>query len=320
MAGKKLLRVHAPAKINLSLRVLGTTPDGYHELRTVFQAIALRDTLTFEERSGPFALTCDDPACPADETNLVWRAAEAIARAAGGVGAPRDIAIHLTKRIPMRAGLGGGSSDAAAVLRGFVQLWGVRIPRERMRAIAAPLGADVSFFLDGGAALGLGKGDLLFPLADQAAAWVTVAVPDFGVSTKDAYGWFDAERVRLKPDTTDTRIGAVRLQAGLSPVVSAFRRTVPVVSGFGRTLPEAGNDLQAAVARQHPEISQMVDALRSAGAAYAAMSGSGSAVFGLFGSQKAAARAARALASRRGRHALVTKFLNRAQYQRLAGL
>ena len=288
--GKRLLRVHAPAKINLSLRVLGTRADGYHELRTVFQSIDLHDTLTFEHVPGPFTLVCDDPALPCDDTNLAWRAAEAIARAAGGgSGAPRDIAVRLEKRIPMQAGLGGGSSDAAAVLRGFERLWGVRIPRERMRAIAAPLGADVAYFLEGGPALGLGKGDLLFPLADQPPAWVVLVLHPFGVSTKDAYAWFDASH----------------------PARPAYpaRPAHPAI-------PETGNDLQAPVAARHPEIGRSIADLTRAGAAYAAMSGSGSAVFGLFSTRGAAVKAANACS----RRALVSKCLNRAQYQALAGL
>src|SRR5207249_7192546 len=103
------IRVKAFAKINLSLRVVGVRRDGYHELRTMFQAVALFDTLTIRRAPGPFALTCDDPACPTGDSNLVTRAATAVWRAAGRRGAPRDVAVHLAKRIPMAAGLGGGS-------------------------------------------------------------------------------------------------------------------------------------------------------------------------------------------------------------------
>jgi 4-diphosphocytidyl-2-C-methyl-D-erythritol kinase len=275
---KALLRVRAPAKINLSLRVLGTAPGGYHELRTVFQSVALHDTLTFRERTGPFRLECDDPACPADETNLVWRAAETIARAAGGAGAPRDIVIRIAKRIPMQAGLGGGSSDAAAALRGFAALWGVQIPRERMHAIASALGADVPFFLEGGTALGLERGDVLFGLMDAPVAWVTLVLPAFGISTREAYGWWDAS------------------------------------GSFGDGVV---NDLQPAVVRHHPEIGRIVAALEGRGAKPAAMSGSGSAVFGLFSTRIAAQNAARALATR-SRRAIVTRTVNRVRYQTLA--
>jgi 4-diphosphocytidyl-2-C-methyl-D-erythritol kinase len=286
-----LLRVRAPAKINRSLRIVGTAADGYHDLRTVFQSLALHDTLTFRERSGPFGLECDDPACPTDERNLVWRAAEAIARAAGGAGAPRDIVIRLAKRIPMQSGLGGGSSDAAATLRGFASLWGVDVPRDRLHALAASLGADVPFFLEGGTALGLDRGDLLFALIDAPAAWVTLVLPAFGVSTKDAYGWWDSHRSRGSQGSWGSR-GS---QAGVDEV----------------------NDLQAAVVSRHPEIGRIVSALLRQGARHAAMSGSGSAVFGLFSSRRAAEDAARALAGR-SRRTMVTRTANRVNYQRLA--
>ncbi len=297
MATRRLLRVRALAKINLSLRVLGTATDGYHQLRSVFQTVGLHDTLTFEERPGPFSLACDDPACPADDTNLVWRASETIARAAGGAGPPRDILIRIAKRIPRQAGLGGGSSDAAAALRGFAALWRVRIPREKMRAMAATLGADVPFFLEGGTTLGLERGDLLFPLVDHPAAWVTLVIPSFGVSTKDAYAWFDE--------------GA--------PEDAAPR----VATGFADTrtplmLHEIGNDLQGPVVHHHPELQRIIAGLVRAGASHAAMSGSGSAIFGLFATRAAATRAAKALGARGG-NGLVTQFVNRLKYQALAG-
>src|SRR4051794_15025380 len=137
------VRVRAFAKINRSLRVLGTRADGFHELRTIFQSIALHDTLTIRESPGAFRLTCDDPNCPADATNLIWRAADRLWSAARRRGAPRDLAIDLRKRIPMDAGLGGGSSDAAAAIRAFARMW--RVDAGRARAVAAELGADVPY-------------------------------------------------------------------------------------------------------------------------------------------------------------------------------
>src|SRR5262245_19278562 len=116
MAADRRLRVHAPAKINLALQVCGRRPDGYHELRTIFQSLALHDSLTIRFRRGPLVLTCSDAGCPSDGTNLVWRACDALWRASGRKGRPRDVEIHLIKRIPMQAGLGGGSSDAAAIV------------------------------------------------------------------------------------------------------------------------------------------------------------------------------------------------------------
>src|SRR5262245_38714672 len=135
------MRVRAFAKINLSLRVLGTRDDGFHELRTIFQSIALHDTLTIRHARGPFRLTCDDPDCPSDDTNLIWGAAERMWHAAKRRGTPRDVAIDLQKRVPMNAGLGGGSSDAAAAIRAFAKMW--RVDEARARAIGRALGADV---------------------------------------------------------------------------------------------------------------------------------------------------------------------------------
>ncbi|HMB79973.1 MAG TPA: 4-(cytidine 5'-diphospho)-2-C-methyl-D-erythritol kinase [Vicinamibacterales bacterium] len=280
------MRVRAFAKINRSLRVIATRADGYHELRTIFQSIALHDTLTIRAARGPFRLTCDDPACPADDTNLIWRAAAHMWRAAGRRGAPRDVAIDLVKRIPMQAGLGGGSSDAAAALRALAKRW--RVGESKMRAAAVALGADVPYFLEGGSVLGLDRGDLLFPLIDPPAAWVVLVLPDFGVSTKEAFGWFDK-------------------------VVGGPKRSAPHLPAQT----ELVNDLEGPVVAHHPEIGRIISALRRQGASPAAMSGSGSAVFGLFSSRPVAILAAKRLVSA-SRRTLVTRTLNHQTYQRLA--
>ena len=192
----RAVRVRAFAKINLALRVVGVRADGYHELLTTFQSLALHDTLTFTVVRGPFHIACDDPACPVDRTNLVWRAADEIWRAAGRRGEPGGVRVHIEKRIPLAAGLGGGSSDAAASLRALSSLWGVELGEDRLRRIAAGLGADVPYFLEGGTALGVGRGDVLFPLIDWPASWIVLLLPDFGVSTVDAFRWFDRQRAR----------------------------------------------------------------------------------------------------------------------------
>jgi len=285
------MRVRAFAKINRSLRVVATRPDGYHELRTIFQSIALHDTLTFQPTRRSFELACDDPACPADETNLIARAAAQMWSASGRKGSPHGIAVHLRKRIPMQAGLGGGSSDAAAALRVLAKRW--RVADASVRAVAASLGADVPYFLEGGTMLGLERGDLLFPLQEPAIAWVVLVLPGFGVSTKEAFGWFDA---------------------------SAGARSVQPSDGRSREshpMREMVNDLEAPVAERHPEIARIISALRRAGAAQAAMSGSGSAVFGLFSDRSAAAAAIERLLAG-SRRTILTKTLNRQTYQRLA--
>ena len=290
MSVERNIRVLAFAKINLTLRILGARADGYHELRTTFQSIALHDTLTFIAAPGAFRIECDDPACPTDRSNLVWHAAERMWRAAGRRGAPRDLVVRVEKRIPLQAGLGGGSSDAAATLGALEALWRVERPREQIRSIASDLGADVPFFFEGGTALGVERGDVLFPLLDAPASWVVLVIPGFGVSTREAYGWFDQDR----------RAEALRHDAKIS----------------GAGIANVGNDLQAPVARRHPQIARLVGALRRLGASHAALSGSGSAVFGLFGTRVAAAAAARAVAGR-NRRALVTRTLDRAKYARL---
>ena len=298
------MRVRAFAKINLSLRVLGARADGYHELRTIFQSIALHDTLTIRARRGPFRLTCDDPTCPSGDANLIWRAAERLWKAAGRGGAPRDIAVDVEKRIPLEAGLGGGSSDAAAALRALARLW--RVGGGEVRAAAAELGADVPYFFEGGTVLGLQRGDLLFPLIDYPAAWVVIVFPGFGVSTEKAFEWWDRAHEAS---------GAGRAEVDELGESRGSRRSSG--SHALRSQSEFVNDLEAPVAARHPPIKRLVTRLRRAGASHAAMSGSGSAVFGLFARRSDAARVAASLGA--GAHrAVLTRTLNRSRYQTLA--
>ncbi len=281
------MRVRAFAKINLSLRVLATRPDGYHELRTIFQSIGLHDTVTVRRRRGPLQVTCDDPSLPCDRSNLVWRAADELWRSAHRRGRAHGVAIHVQKRIPVQAGLGGGSSDAAAALRALARVW--RVADRSVRAAAVRVGADVPYFLEGGTVLGLERGDLLFPLLDRPRAWVVVIVPTCRVSTPEAYRWWDADRAR-------PRRAAAR----------ARRRATAV------------NDLQTAVSTRYPVIARIVRQLTRAGASCAAMTGSGSAVFGLFANRSAATRAARTVAHG-ATGTFITRTVSRAEYRRLAG-
>jgi 4-diphosphocytidyl-2-C-methyl-D-erythritol kinase len=288
--------VRAFAKVNLTLRVLGVRPDGYHELSTTFQTLALHDTLTFTTWRGAFEIRCSDAECPVDRTNLVWRAAEAGWRAGKRRGEPQGVRVRLDKRIPMQAGLGGGSSDAAAALLTLPKLWRVRIGAARLARIAATLGADVPFFLSGGTAFGLGRGDRLQPMGDLPSWWVALVLPDFGVSTKLAYEWWDREHAD----------GEERF-----PSPAAWRAPVAF-----RRRDDVRNDLEALVAEHHPEIGQIAAELKRAGAVHAAMSGSGSAVFGLFSTRLGAKRAATVLAAG-SRRTIVTRTLGRERYQAL---
>jgi 4-diphosphocytidyl-2-C-methyl-D-erythritol kinase len=288
------VRIKAFAKINLTLRVLGARSDGYHDLRTTFQALALHDTLTFTPTRGPFQLECDDAACPSDATNLVWRAADRLWRASGREGEPSGVTVRIEKRIPLQAGLGGGSSDGAAALRALAALWKIRLNADRLRMIAAELGADVPFFLEGGTALGINRGDVIFPLIDWQPSWVVLVIPAFGVSTADAFKWFDTWNAGREPH-------------------HARGRSVDKPGPYG----EAGNDLQPAVEARNPEIGQMAESLARGGASYAAMSGSGSAVFGLFDDEETAESAASALKDS-SRRALITRTLGRTAFARLS--
>jgi 4-diphosphocytidyl-2-C-methyl-D-erythritol kinase len=273
----KHLRVSAFAKINLDLRVLGTRPDGYHELRTTFQSVALADILTFTRSRGAFRIICHDPACPTGRANLVWRAAALVWKAAGRRGVPKGVTVHIDKRVPVQAGLGGGSSDAAAALRALPTLWRVRIAPHTVQRLASELGADVPYFLEGGTALGLNRGDVLVPLDDIARAWAVLIVPEFGVSTKEAFGWWDERSFK------------------------------------GRR--RASNDLEAVVAARHPIVRRLTRRLTREGASLASLSGSGSAVFGLFASRVAAERAAAAFS---GHRVFVVRTLSRRECRKLA--
>lgn len=295
----RAVRVRACAKINLTLRVLGIRPDGYHQLRTTFQSLALHDTLTFQPARGPFMLTTDDPSCPSDQTNLVWKAAVALWQASGRRGVPADLRVHLRKRIPSQAGLGGGSSDAASTLTALRLLWRTRTSDAELEALARGLGADVPFFLRGGTVLGVERGDLLFPLHDVPAAWVVLARPDFGVSTRDAYRWWDEADAGAR-GTGDTDVP----RSGASPAP-------------GIPPSEWTNDLEAPVVARYRPIGRLVAQLRSGGASYAAMSGSGSAVFALFADRERALGAAERL-RRRSTLAWTTRTVSQRRFMRLS--
>ena len=295
MSRARAFRVRAYAKVNLTLRVGPLQADGFHPLQTVFQAIALHDTLQIAPREGPLSLTCSDPAVPVDDRNLVVRAARALWSALGRAGEPRGAAIHLSKHIPMQAGLGGGSSDAASALSGLARVWQPRGMRVDLPSIASRLGSDVPYFLVGGTALGLSRGEELYPLDDLPAYFVVLAQPAFGVATADAYRWLDEDRQARRTAPRDSR------------------RTL----GAWRGLPLAlENDLEAPVVRRHPEIGAARRVLEAAGTRAAAMTGSGSAVFGLFAGETAARRGATA-AAEAGFVATLTRTVDRRTCQRV---
>ena len=288
----RTLTLRPPAKINWSLRIGRRREDGYHDVETILQSIDLSDTLVFTRKAGPFGFTSSAADVPADESNLIWRAARALWTAAGRTDDPRDAHAKLTKAIPVGAGLGGGSADAAAALVGLNAIWNLKFPAAVLAHIGASLGADVPFFMTGGTAMGVGRGDRIYPLVDVKPMGLVIIKPSFGVSTADAYRWLDEDGL-----TQPSQGGGLDLQAGWP-------------AGMLHII----NDLQAPVARRHPVIQDAIDACRREGALAAAMTGSGSAVFGVFQSA-AALRAARRL-RRRDWLVVVTRTLTRAQARR----
>ena len=294
----RTLTLRPPAKINLTLQVGPRLASGFHDVRTILQSIAISDALTFTPRRGPFALRTRARGLPADRTNLVWRAADAIWRAAGRAGDARDVRIAITKAIPMAAGLGGGSADAAAALVGLNRVWELGLSRSQLGEIAASLGSDVPFFLVGGTAIGLDRGDTVFPLEDARRLDLVVIKPAAGVATADAYRWLDEDRDRGRPGHAAP---PRRLDLGWP--------TGPL---------SLVNDLEGPVARRVPVVAEMVAACLEHGARAAAMTGSGSAVFGAF-APRTCARARRGLV-RRGWQVVVTRTLTRAEASRRMGL
>ena len=289
---RKRLRVRACAKINLSLGVGPARHDGYHQVRTVLQAIDLHDTLTFTARPGPFTIVCAEPGIPTDSRNLIWKAAFELSRITGLPGV-EGIEVRLQKRIPAEAGLGGGSSDAAATLRALSVLWKLKLDAAALASVARLVGADVPYFLVGGAAFGSGRGDDLLPLADIRPFHVVIAKPSFGVSTPAAYAWFDED-------------GGVQ---------AASR----ALAAWPEALLSVRNDLEPPVTRRHPYVAELVARLEEQGADAAAMSGSGSAVFGLFSTPARAAKAAKTCAAA-GASVIRARTLGRKEYNRQAAL
>jgi 4-diphosphocytidyl-2-C-methyl-D-erythritol kinase len=252
----------APAKLNLSLEVFGKRPDGYHHIRSVMVPVSLYDEVTVEETSSGIAVECDAPGVPTDASNTCHKAASLFLAWAG---IPQGVRIRIRKTIPAESGLGGGSSDAAATLKGLISLTGKHPPREALLAMAARTGADVPFFLPGGAALVEGFGERLTPLPWTVPFYAVIVRPAFGLSTREGYA-------RLARDPGDPP------SHGHVPSFRTFSDVAAVVR----------NDFEAAWGPSFPEIAAIRRELVAAGAAAAGMSGSGSAVFGLFPSEGAA--------------------------------
>jgi len=292
------IRIPAFAKVNLRLDVLGKRADGYHELRTIFHTVTLQDTLRFRPHRGSgieLKISGNEQLSQeATEKNLVYRAVDALRRE---LKIRPGVEILLQKRIPAGRGLGGGSSDAAAALLGYLQFTGEKLKRTRLLEIAAGLGADVPFFLLGGRALGIGRGDEIYPLPDIPKLNLVIVSPkDIHVPTPDAYRWLHAPELASLTKSAATH--------------KLFEFCALCWSAQGERL---SNDFEQAVFRRHPRLDRIRRALLQGGASEALLAGSGSAVFGVFPSP---AKARRAVVGFPHDQAFVCETISRSRYAR----
>jgi 4-diphosphocytidyl-2-C-methyl-D-erythritol kinase len=295
----RTIRIPAYAKVNLRLEVLGKRADGYHELRTIFQTVSLHDTLEFGPSRRPgisLRIQGNETLAKEDvEKNLVYRAVEALRRESR---VRPGVEILLQKKIPAGRGLGGGSSDAAAALLGYLQFTRQKFDTPRLLDIAAGLGADVPFFLFGGTALGIGKGEETYPLPDAPLRTLLIVSPkDVHVPTPDAYRWLHAPEVAsLTKSAANHKL---------------FRFCALCWSAQKASL---SNDFEAAVFQRHPRLGKIKRDLLHRGASEALLAGSGSAVFGVFPSP---AKARRAAVGFPHDQAFVCETISRSRYARL---
>jgi 4-diphosphocytidyl-2-C-methyl-D-erythritol kinase len=253
------LVLKSPAKINLFLKVLAKREDGYHDILTLMQAVDLCDELTLEKTPAGIRVTSDSPGCPQDESNLAYKAASLLFREEKVDG---GIKIKITKRIPLASGLGGGSSNAAATLKGLNQLFELGLLPSRLHHLAVQLGSDVPFFLYSGQALAEGRGELIEPLAFYKDYWLLLVCPRLEVSAAWAYQNLKISLTRKKNEFNYKLLGSSL--------------------GFFEALLHFENDLEDVVVKKHPVVQQIKDILRDSGAVKSAMSGSGPTVYGVF--------------------------------------
>jgi 4-diphosphocytidyl-2-C-methyl-D-erythritol kinase len=271
---EKVLRVLAPAKINLHLRVYKRRNDGFHGIRSIFQAISLADEIIVGSLKKTSSIEiCGEFDCPVEKTTfyravLAWRAA---------TGDDGGVKIRVGKHIPAGAGLGGGSSDAAATLRALERLSGLSLGPQRLASIGAAVGSDVPFFLLGAAALVSGRGEIVEPFAAREDFSLLLCSPGFPSSTPEAYALLDRER----PDDS------AEVDPEPSSLLAAYREA-PGLWPFA-------NSFEAPLMRAYPALAEVAGLLRSAGASFVRMSGSGSTVYGVFEDREAASRAAAGL-------------------------
>ncbi len=308
-------RLRAFAKINLGLRVLNKRSDGYHEIRTIYQTIALHDRLQISidksrsPKSLPVSLTCNTPELPLNTENLVFRAAALWRKACKFRG---QITIHLEKCIPTGAGLGGGSSDAAATLLGLESLAAGRMDPVTLYRLACELGSDVPLFLVGGRVIGCGRGEEVYPLEDLPVRPCLIIFPGFSVATAEAY--------RVLGESFSARLSFPLTKIDAVTHTKSFGAWPPPPLGPGpqdRWVP-AENDFERFVFARWPELAKLKRQLLRAGAEIASLTGSGSAVYAIFASARELTQALNtALVIPDGWEIFRTRTVPRREYKRL---
>ncbi len=313
----KSATIKAYAKINLGLRIIGRRDDGYHELRTVYQSVSLADTVKVSiipsRVRSRVSLECAGLPVPAGRDNLVVRAAELLC---DELGLKLQIRIHLTKTIPTGGGLGGGSSDAAAVIRAIHLLTGQRMKWATQLHVAAQLGSDVPYFLIGGRALGVGRGEEVYALADGPPRHCVIALPDESMSTAEAYRLLAAKPLHGQSVPLGTPRKKLTRPA-MHPTIESFCAALCAetmdssATGGGH----APNDFEPLLFSRFPKLTQAKRSLLRAGAEWAALTGSGSAVYGLF-KEMAQARQAGHQLEKSGMRLYLSRTVGRQRYNR----
>ena len=263
------LKLNAYAKINLGLDVIGRLPNGYHEVKMIMQSVGICDELTFEKQPSGITVTTDSGELPTDENNLIYRAAKLLLDTCA---VKEGVRIHLTKRIPIAAGMAGGSTDAAATLKAVNQLFRFGKTKEELMELGVKIGADVPYCILGGTALAEGIGERLTPLPPMPDCHLLVAKPDINVSTKYVYTTLDAAPILFHPDID-----------GMTAAIFAGDLT-----GITARL---GNVLETVTVPAHPIISKIKEKFLELGSDGVLMSGSGPTVFGIFSDKTTAEKA-----------------------------
>jgi 4-diphosphocytidyl-2-C-methyl-D-erythritol kinase len=307
------LTVRSFAKINLGLCIGPSRPDGFHELRTVYQTIALHDIIRVSVKRGKgIEIVSNDERVPRDASNTCWKITE---RAMAALKAQGRVVIEIEKKLPVQGGLGGASGNAVVALIGLEESLKKRLTGQERLRIAAEVGSDLPLFLVGGTILGVARGEEVYPLPDLPSMPCVIATPEIGVSTPKAFADWDKLTAAHPSDRIET------FSRMISAWLSGQSSGVPVKQGRGRAetplldLVRTGieNDFERVVFPQYPELREVKSVLEQAGAIYASLSGSGSALYGLFRNRSTAEKAAAKL-SKRGTPAAVTTTLTRQQY------